>query len=164
MTSLKLIGAVAIAASALASPALGQASFSNPAACESMFPGANCQNTGAGSPYATSRQQRQYRRTAYRDPNRYNNVNRANNGFGPVDTAGAVAGAAIGTAAAVASAPFRSWNNSYAYDNSNGYNGSYDRGEMGWYGNWDTYAARNGIVCRPGSLYKGEDGRQHLCQ
>lgn len=153
MTSLKLIGAAALAASALASPALGQASITNPAACESMFASANCLNAGAGSPYATSRQQRQYRRAArYNDPN---------GGFWPVDTAGAVAGAAVGTAAAVASAPFRSWDNAYA---SSSYNGSYDRGEMGWYGNWDTYAARNGIVCRPGTWIKGEDGRRHICQ
>lgn len=162
MTSLKLIGAAAIAASALASPALGQASISNPAACESMFASANCQNAGAGSPYATSRQERQYRRTAYRDQNRANNVNRQDDGFWPAATAGAVAGAAVGTAAAVASAPFRGWDNSYAYDNSGGYGGG--RGEMGWYGNWDTYAARNGIVCRPGTWYKGPDGLRHICQ
>src|SRR6201995_1688225 len=113
MTSLKLIGAVAIAASALAGPAMGQASITNPAACESMFASANCLNAGAGSPYATSRQERQYRRTAYRDPNRYNDVNRTDNGFWPAATAGAVAGAAVGTAAAVASAPFRGWDNAY---------------------------------------------------
>ena len=68
----------------------------------------------------------------------------------------------VGTAAAVASAPFRGWDNSYAYDNSGGYAGG--RSEMGWYGNWDTYAARNGIVCRPGTWYKGADGLQHICQ
>ncbi|WGD55866.1 hypothetical protein QA641_19435 [Bradyrhizobium sp. CB1650] len=158
MTSLKLIGAAAVAACALASPALGQAAFSNPATCEAQFPGANCQNMGRGSPYATSRQERQNRRMARQA--RYNN-DRANSGFWPVNTAGAVAGAAVGTAAAVATAPFRGWGNSYAYDNSNGY---YGRSETGWYGNWDTYAARNGIVCRPGTLFKGDDGRQHLCQ
>ena len=163
MTSLKLIGAVAIAASALAGPAMGQASITNPAACESMFASANCLNAGAGSPYATSRQQRQYQRAAYRNPNRYNDVNRTNSGFWPAATAGAVAGAAVGTAAAVAAAPFSGWGNSYAYDNSGGY-GNYNRGEMGWYGNWDTYAARNGIVCRPGTWYKGADGLQHICQ
>ena len=26
------------------------------------------------------------------------------------------------------------------------------------------YAARNGIVCRPGTWYKGADGLQHICQ
>ena len=152
--TMKLIGAAALAASALASPAMGQASITNPAACESMFASANCLNAGAGSPYATSRQQRQYRRAA-----RYDEPNRVNSGFWPVDAAGAVAGAAVGTAAAVASAPFRSWDNSYAYSG-----GSYDRGGMGWYGNWDTYAARNGIVCRPGTWFKGADGQRHICQ
>ncbi|MFT4121271.1 hypothetical protein [Bradyrhizobium sp.] len=160
MTSLKLIGAAAIAASALASPALGQASITNPAACESQFASANCLNAGPGSPYATSRQGRQYRRAAYRQPDTY----KPENGFWPIAAAGAVAGAAVGTAAAVASAPFGGWGNSYAYDNSGTYNASYDRGEQGWYGNWDTYAARNGIVCRPGTWFKAEDGRQHLCQ
>lgn len=140
MTSLKLIGAAMIAASALASPALGQTSITNPAACESMFPNANCDNAGRNSPYASSRQERQYRRTA----------NRNNSGFWPADTAGAVVGAAAGTAAAVATSPFRAWDNSYAYDN---------RG-------WDTrtYGQRNGWVCEPGSYFKGEDGRRHLCQ
>ncbi|MBR0738966.1 hypothetical protein JQ581_18690 [Bradyrhizobium liaoningense] len=158
MTSLKLIGAVAIAASALAGPAMGQSAITNPAACESMFASANCLNTGAGSPYATSRQERQNRRMAYRQQNRYDS------GFWPVNTAGAVAGAAVGTAAAVAAAPFRGWSNSYAYDTSGGYGGGYNRGQTGWYGNWDTYAARNGIVCRPGTWYKGADGLQHICQ
>jgi hypothetical protein len=32
------------------------------------------------------------------------------------------------------------------------------------YGGWDEYARRNGIVCRPGTTFKGEDGRQRLCQ
>jgi hypothetical protein len=37
-------------------------------------------------------------------------------------------------------------------------------GEMGWHGNWNAYAARNGIVCRPGTYFKGADGLRHLCQ
>jgi hypothetical protein len=68
---------------------------------------------------------------------------------GPVDAAVGLAGAAVGTAAAIATSPFR---DSYGYDN--GYNGRYDRG----------YAARNGFVCQPGTLFRGEDGRRHLCQ
>ena len=40
----------------------------------------------------------------------------------------------------------------YAYDN--GHRGGYDPG----------YAARNGFVCTPGTWFKGEDGRRHLCQ
>ena len=54
----------------------------------------------------------------------------------------AAAGAAVG-----------GWGNSYAM-----------YGENGWQGNWNTYAARNGIVCRPGTYFKGADGLQHLCQ
>jgi hypothetical protein len=65
---------------------------------------------------------------------------------GPVDAAG-IAGAAVGTAAAIAAAPFRG---SYAYDNGYGY----DNG----------YARRNGFVCQPGTWFRGEDGRRHLCQ
>ncbi|WFU75534.1 hypothetical protein [Bradyrhizobium sp. CB2312] len=37
-------------------------------------------------------------------------------------------------------------------------------GEMAWHGNWNTYAARNGIICKPGTYYKGADGMRHLCQ
>ncbi|WFU71882.1 MULTISPECIES: hypothetical protein [unclassified Bradyrhizobium] len=49
-----------------------------------------------------------------------------------------------------------SWGNSYAM-----YGGG---GEYGWNGSWSTYAARNGIVCKPGTYYKGADGLRHLCQ
>jgi hypothetical protein len=37
-------------------------------------------------------------------------------------------------------------------------------GDMGWHGSWNAYAARNGIVCRPGTYFKGADGLRHLCQ
>lgn len=47
------------------------------------------------------------------------------------------------------------WGNSYAMYGGGGY---------GWNGSWSQYAARNGIVCRPGTYYKGADGLQHLCQ
>ena len=28
----------------------------------------------------------------------------------------------------------------------------------------EEYARRNGFVCTPGTLFRGEDGRNHLCQ
>ena len=56
-----------------------------------------------------------------------------------------------------AGATVGSWGNSYAMSGSGA-------GEMGWHGNWNTYAARNGIVCRPGTYFKGADGLRHLCQ
>lgn len=156
MTSLKLVGLAAIVASTLATPAFAQTLTDNSARCTGPFQDPNCQNLGAGNPTTD----RGYRRRHM--ARQVNSNDGTQSGFWPVDTAGAVAGAAVGTAAAVASAPFRSWDNSYAYDNSGGNNGA--RGEMGWYGNWDAYAARNGIVCRPGTWVKGEDGRQHICQ
>jgi VanZ family protein len=66
---------------------------------------------------------------------------------GPVDAAAGIAGAVVGTAAAIATSPFRG---SYAYDNGYGY----DNG----------YARRNGFVCQSGTWFRGEDGRRHLCQ
>jgi hypothetical protein len=66
---------------------------------------------------------------------------------GPVDDAVGIAGAVVGTAAAVATSPFRG---SYAYDD--GYRHS------------DEYARRNGFVCQPGTWFRGEDGRRHICQ
>jgi hypothetical protein len=51
MINLKLIGTVAIAASALASPALAQEVIPNPGKCAQYYPNANCQNYGPGNPY-----------------------------------------------------------------------------------------------------------------
>jgi hypothetical protein len=153
MTNLKIFGAVVIVASAASSSALAQAAFSNPDTCAAEFASANCENMGAGSPY-DSAPRGHYRRTAYRQP-----------GVAPgaVGAAAGVAGAAVGTAAGIAAAPFSGWRNSY------GAYGMYGQpvmmyGPNGWYGDWSTYAARNGIVCRPGTLFKGDDGHQHLCQ
>lgn len=138
-----VLGAVAIAVSALASPAFAQGL--DPARCTGPFPDPNCQNYRAGYPAAGS--QYRHRRMVQREA--------TPDGFWPAATAGAIAGAAVGTAAAVATAPVRAWDDSYA---------SYNRGGPGWYGDWNSYAARNGIVCRPGTYFKGDDGRQHLCQ
>ncbi|WP_376707089.1 hypothetical protein [Bradyrhizobium agreste] len=93
-----------------------------------------------------------HRRAAYRQTSR--DWNRSPTGFWPTDVAAGVAGAAIGTAGAIATAPFRGWDNSYAYD-------------RGWDNrSWDTrtYAQRNGFVCTPGTWFKGADGRRHICQ
>ena len=66
---------------------------------------------------------------------------------GPVDDAVGIAGAVVGTAAEFATSPFRG---SYAYDNGYRHDGE--------------YARRNGFVCQPGTWFRGEDGRRHLCQ
>jgi hypothetical protein len=63
--------------------------------------------------------------------------------------AGAAGAAAVGTAGAIAVGPF--------------YGGSGPYAAYG-YRDWDDYAKRNGIICRPGTLFKGDDGQQHPCQ
>ncbi|WP_249150005.1 hypothetical protein [Bradyrhizobium liaoningense] len=39
-------------------------------------------------------------------------------------------------------------------------------GNAPWYGysGWTDYKARSGIVCDPGSTFKGDDGLMHICQ
>ena len=139
MTRFKILGATAILASALASPAMAQQVISNPGYCAQFYPNANCQNTGPGNPY-TGRYQRQvYRDQAYRQngtwQNSYNRWDRRDS-FWPGDVAAGVVGSAAGTAAAIAAAPIGG----------------------------DEYLRRNGFVCTPGTMFRGEDGRRHLCQ
>jgi hypothetical protein len=73
-----------------------------------------------------------------------------------------VVGGAVGTAGAIATAPFRG--NAYAYNDRSDrrYSNSSDRGYQS--GDKRTYAQRNGFVCEPGKRFKGEDGKQHMCQ
>jgi hypothetical protein len=101
------------------------------------------------------------------DWNRRNNTGfwPANVAAGAVGAAAGVAGAAIGTAGAIATAPFRTAD-AYAYDPGPYRFGqpSFDRGPNGYYGDWNSYATRNGLVCRPGTMFKGADGAMHLCQ
>ncbi|MCA6120708.1 hypothetical protein J6500_02145 [Bradyrhizobium sp. WSM 1704] len=68
-----------------------------------------------------------------------------NSGFWPGDVAAGVVGGAIGTAGAIATAPFR---NDYGYDRY-AYNDGY---------------YRQGFVCQPGTVFRGADGQRHLCQ
>ena len=94
------------------------------------------------------------------------NDGRRDSGFWPGDVAADVVGgavatadAAVNTAGAIATAPFHG--DSYAYYND-GYNNGWNGYNDGWQG--QTYAERNGFVCQPGTLFKGEDGRRHICQ
>jgi len=48
---LALIGAVAVAAAAFATPVLAQAVIEDPGYCAQFYPDANCQNLGPGNPY-----------------------------------------------------------------------------------------------------------------
>ena len=144
MTRLKILGAAAILASALASPAMAQQVIYNPGYCAQFYPNANCQNLGPGNPYTGDYQRQVYRDQANRQQayqqngNWQNSYNRwdGRDSFWPGDVAAGVVGGAVGTAAAIANAPIGG----------------------------DEYARRNGFVCVPGTLFRGEDGRWHICQ
>ena len=143
MTKSGILAAAAVLASALASPAMAQQVIYNPGYCAQFYPNANCQNKGPGNPYTGSYQRQAYRDQAYRDrawqgstwQGSYNRFD-DNSGFWPGDVAAGVAGGAADTAAAIATSPIGG----------------------------DEYARRNGFVCTPGSWFRGEDGRRHLCQ
>ena len=134
MTKSGILVAAAILASALASPATAQQVIYNPGYCAQFYPNANCQNKGPGSPYYGD----SYQRQAYRDRTWQNSYNRFddNSGFRPGDVTAGVVGGAVGSAAAIAAAPIGG----------------------------EAYARRNGFVCVPGTWFRGEDGRRHLCQ
>jgi hypothetical protein len=72
---------------------------------------------------------------------------------GAVGAAAGLAGAAIGTAGAIATAPFR----------GPGYRDPYAPGYRDSYA-YDYYSPANGFACRPGTWFKGADGRRHPCQ
>jgi hypothetical protein len=134
MTKLSLLGAAVILSSALAGPAMAQQVISNPGYCAQFYPNANCQNKGPGNPYTGDYQ----RRAAYHDSyNRGDGERRRNDfGFWPGDVAAGVAGAAVGTAGAIAAPTIGG----------------------------EAYARQNGFVCVPGTWFRGEDGRRHICQ
>ncbi|MCP3444022.1 hypothetical protein [Bradyrhizobium sp. CCGUVB14] len=115
---------------------------------------------------------------------------RGNYGYGAAAVGAGLAGAAVvGTTAAVAAAtsPFGDpYNNGYygngPYVGNNAlaanayYSGPAETspfylqraysGSAPWYGHngWTDYKARNGIVCDPGTTFKGGDGLMHVCQ
>jgi hypothetical protein len=145
----RLLGAAVILSSALAAPVMAQEVIYNPGYCAQFYPNANCQNKGPNNPYTGDYQRRNadWNNGNWND----NRWDRRDSGFWPADVAAGVVGGAVGTAGAIAAAPFRG--DSYAYYND-GYRRGYD----------DSYGARNGFVCQPGTWFKGEDGRGHPCQ
>jgi hypothetical protein len=126
MTKSGLLAATAILASALASPAMAQTMVQSPGHCAQFDANGNCLNNGAGRAY----------RHHGRWHESYNRLNGDRTGFWPADAAADVVGGAVGTAAAIATAPIGG----------------------------AEYARRNGFVCTPGTWFRGEDGRRHLCQ
>ncbi len=151
MTKFGFLGAAAIVACAMASPAMAQQVSPTHGRCLHSNP--NC--TAMGLRHGSQYQHRD--RHADRDWNGRNDRNfgwnedrRHDSGFWPADVAAGVVGGAIGTGVAIATDPFRA--NSYAWDNG---------GRNGWS---ESYMKRNGFVCVPGTWFRGQDGRQHICQ
>ena len=56
-----LLGAAALAATALATPAEAQEVIYEPGYCAQFYPNANCQNKGPGNPYTGNYQARHWR-------------------------------------------------------------------------------------------------------
>ena len=184
MTRSGIFAAAAILASALASPPMAQEVIYNPGYCAQFYPNTNCQNKGPGNPYTGNYQRRIVHRTYWDSNASWNDrwYRRYDSGFWPADVAAGVVGGAVGTAAAVATAPFRTASctyDSYAYYGgdlyayrNNGYRGSYAYYNNGYRGgpkqsypvSRQSYAVSGGFVCEPGSWFKGEDGLMHLCQ
>jgi hypothetical protein len=134
------LAAAAILASAIVSPAGAQQVVYNPGYCAQFYPNANCQNLGPGNPYRESYQRHAYRNSTWRNRTWRNSYNHYDGrGFRPADVAAGVAGGAVGTAAAVATGPAVILGG-------------------------DEYARRNGFVCTPGTWFRGDDGRRHICQ
>jgi hypothetical protein len=133
MTKFRFLGAAIVLSSALASPVMAQQAITNPGRCAQSYPNANCQNLGPENPDTGDYQRHSRYRNSY---NRWDGDRRNDSGFRSGDVAAGVAGAAVGTAAAIASTPIGG----------------------------DAYARENGFVCLPGNWFKGEDGRRHICQ
>jgi hypothetical protein len=134
MTKSRILAAAAVLASTLAGPAMAQEVISNPGYCAQFYPNANCQNKGPGNPYTGSYQRQIYADQAYRDRTWQNSYNRWDDDGGIWP--GDVAAGGAGGGAAIATSPIGS----------------------------EAYARRNGFVCMPGTWFRGEDGRMHICQ
>lgn len=130
MTKLKLLGAAAIWAAAMATSAMAQEAISEPGLYAQTHP----YDDGYGYGYGYGR-----------------------SGFWPGDVAADVVGGAIGTADAIATAPFRGRDSYAYYGDARPYGDTY-----AYYG--DRHVARR-TTCgmQPGATYRGPDGRWYPC-
>jgi hypothetical protein len=130
MTKLKLLGAAAFLVTAMATPVItpvmAQEAVSESAAYAQSHPYANVYNDGYGYGYGRT-------------------------GFWPGDVAADVVGGAIGTADAIATAPFRG-SDSYAY-----------YGDPGPYAYRHVSRRMTRCGVQPGATYLGPDGRWYPC-
>ncbi|MCA6112937.1 hypothetical protein [Bradyrhizobium cenepequi] len=150
--SLAILGTAAIAVSVLASPVMAEGA---------MAKGAKYTQAQTKGSQTLAKGQRHVQRHATYRSQRIRNANAAlpsgrvyRRPAGPGEVAGNVVGGAVATAGAIATAPFRAFDNSYYNYYGYGHGGR----------DWKTYADRNKLACTPGTMFKGPDGLQHLCQ
>ena len=157
MTRFKILGAVAILASAVATPAMAQQVVYDPG-YTSSYPGYTGSYYEPG--YTGSYQRVAYRQNGYWQ-NSYNRWDDPDRGFWPANVAAGVVGGAVGTAAAIATAPFRT-NDAYAYYGGPAYDDSYPV-ERSYYVQRPVVSRRPACGIQPGATYMGSDGRWYPC-
>ncbi|MHC2333817.1 hypothetical protein [Bradyrhizobium sp. USDA 4454] len=140
MTQLKILGAAALLATAMGGPAMAQQTIGTAVRCSNATPDARCQTMAPGTT-ATA----YHHRADRRDRDWQGSYNRYDPG--PAGVAAGVVGGVVGTAAAIATAPF-------------GGPDYYRPAPMGG----EEYARQNGLVCTPGTWFRGSDGLRHPCQ
>jgi len=148
--SLAILGSAAIVVSVLASPAMAEGKMAKDGKySEAQTKGSQTLAKGQRhvQRHATDRSRIRSANAALPDGRVYRRP------AGPGEVAGNVVGGAVATAGAIATAPFRAFDNSYNYYGY-GYGGR----------DWKAYADHNKLACTPGTTFKGPDGRQHLCQ
>jgi len=126
MTRLTLLGATALLAAAVATPAMAQTYIQEPGVYTQSYP----------RTYPSNDYDYRYRRS----------------GFWPGEVAADVVAGAVGTAGAIATAPFR---DSYAYYNGPAYDDSYYVERR--------VSRRPACGIQPGATYMGPDGRWYPC-
>ncbi|MGN6283633.1 MAG: hypothetical protein ACTHM2_00625 [Afipia sp.] len=145
MMKMRMLAAAAAVAAAMTTPALAMDQVQPRSGAHARYYDSNAYYAGSGW-------------------DRGDHWDRRDSGFWPGDvaanvvggalgTAGVIAGGAVGTAGAIASAPFRG--GAYAYNGA--YPGAYS-------GNATSFNGPSGFVCQPGTWFRGEDGRNHICQ
>ena len=181
MKTTTLLTATAVVAGLIATPVLAKDRAKHHAKVQSGYSTQMSDNGYVGQRYYDQ---------GYRDRGYRNDMRRSDTGFWPTDVAaGAVggafglAGAAVDTAGAIATAPFRPWNNNAPWDNSRPWDNmrsniqsgtwgsgtwdnsyAYYNGPVDRYDARDAYARRNNFVCQPGTWFRGEGGQRQLCQ
>ena len=150
--SLAILGTAAILTSALSGPAMAKGT---------MAKGAKGEQVTHAKSQSHMQRRAAHRSERFRGANAVVTRDQYSGPVGPVGAAGAVVGGAVATAGAIATAPFRAFDSGYnSYDDS--YNNYYGYGYGGR--DWKTYAARNNLVCTPGTTFRGADGQPRLCQ